>query len=94
MLGAALMIVAVRDFVHIEPAEVSGIVEQFGLRTTLIRSLNGDRTSPTRRSRPHAARANTERTRSSVSPALEILVRRQQIGREHCRRHQCGQRED
>jgi small-conductance mechanosensitive channel len=34
----------VRDFVHIEPPEVSGIVEQFGLRTTLMRSLNGDRT--------------------------------------------------
>jgi len=32
------------DFVRIEPAQVSGIVEQFGLRTTVIRSLNGDRT--------------------------------------------------
>ena len=34
----------VGDFVRIEPALVSGIVEQFGLRTTVIRSLNGDRT--------------------------------------------------
>ena len=34
----------VGDFVRIEPAQVSGIVEQFGLRTTVIRSLNGDRT--------------------------------------------------
>jgi small conductance mechanosensitive channel len=34
----------VGDFVKIEPAQVSGIVEQFGLRTTVIRSLNGDRT--------------------------------------------------
>lgn len=32
------------DFLHVEPAHVSGIVEQFGLRTTTIRSLNGDRT--------------------------------------------------
>jgi hypothetical protein len=32
------------DFVRIEPAQVSGIVEQFGLRTTVIRALNGDRT--------------------------------------------------
>jgi moderate conductance mechanosensitive channel len=32
------------DFVRLEPAQVSGIVEQFGLRTTVIRSLNGDRT--------------------------------------------------
>ena len=34
----------VGDFVRVEPAQVSGIVEQFGLRTTVIRSLNGDRT--------------------------------------------------
>src|SRR5437016_7269706 len=34
----------VGDFVRIEPAQVSGIVEQFGFRTTVIRSLNGDRT--------------------------------------------------
>src|SRR3954462_10204405 len=32
------------DFVRPEPAQVSGIVEQFGLRTTVIRSLNGDQT--------------------------------------------------
>jgi small-conductance mechanosensitive channel len=30
----------VGDFVRIEPAQVNGIVEQFGFRTTLIRSLN------------------------------------------------------
>ena len=34
---------SVGDFVRIEPAQVTGIVEQFGLRTTVIRSLNGDR---------------------------------------------------
>lgn len=34
----------VGDFVRIEPAQVTGIVEQFGFRTTVIRSLNGDRT--------------------------------------------------
>jgi hypothetical protein len=34
----------VGDFVRIEPAQASGIVEQFGFRTTVIRSLNGDRT--------------------------------------------------
>jgi moderate conductance mechanosensitive channel len=34
----------VGDFVRLEPAQVNGIVEQFGLRTTVIRSLNGDRT--------------------------------------------------
>jgi mechanosensitive ion channel-like protein len=34
----------VGDFVQIEPAQVGGMVEQFGLRSTLIRSLNGDRT--------------------------------------------------
>jgi len=32
------------DFVKIEPSQISGIVEQFGFRTTVIRSLNGDRT--------------------------------------------------
>lgn len=34
----------VGDFVRLEPAQVSGIVEQLSLRTTVIRSLNGDRT--------------------------------------------------
>jgi len=34
----------VGDFVRIEPSQMSGIVEQFGFRTTVIRSLNGDRT--------------------------------------------------
>jgi moderate conductance mechanosensitive channel len=33
----------VGDFVMLEPTKVSGLVEQFGLRTTVIRSLNGDR---------------------------------------------------
>jgi Mechanosensitive ion channel len=33
----------VGDFVVVEPAKVSGFVEQFGLRTTVLRSLNGDR---------------------------------------------------
>ncbi len=32
------------DFVRLEPAQVNGIVEQLSLRTTVIRSLNGDRT--------------------------------------------------
>src|SRR5262249_12364508 len=32
------------DFVRLEPAQISGIVEQLSLRTTIIRSLNGDRT--------------------------------------------------
>jgi len=32
------------DFVKLEPAQVNGIVEQFSLRTTVIRALNGDRT--------------------------------------------------
>jgi len=32
------------DFVRLEPAQINGIVEQFGLRTTVIRALNGDRT--------------------------------------------------
>src|SRR5881394_3351249 len=32
------------DFVKLEPAQVNGIVEQLSLRTTVIRSLNGDRT--------------------------------------------------
>ncbi len=31
------------DFVVLEPAKASGIVEQFSLRTTVVRSLNGDR---------------------------------------------------
>jgi small conductance mechanosensitive channel len=34
----------VGDFVLLEPTKTSGIVEQFGLRTTVIRALNGDRT--------------------------------------------------
>jgi small conductance mechanosensitive channel len=33
----------VGDFVIVEPAKAAGIVEQFGLRTTVLRSLNGDR---------------------------------------------------
>ena len=33
----------VGDFVVIEPAKAAGFVEQFSLRTTVIRSLNGDR---------------------------------------------------
>src|SRR5256885_5939241 len=33
---------AVGDFLMLEPAKASGIVEQFGLRTTVLRSLNGD----------------------------------------------------
>ncbi len=32
------------DFVKIEPAQASGLVEQFGFRSTVLRSLNGDRT--------------------------------------------------
>jgi small-conductance mechanosensitive channel len=32
------------DFVRLEPAQIAGIVEQLSLRTTVIRSLNGDRT--------------------------------------------------
>jgi small conductance mechanosensitive channel len=34
---------AVGDFVTIRPEGVSGVVEAFGLRTTVLRSLNGDR---------------------------------------------------
>jgi hypothetical protein len=34
---------AVGDFVMIEPSKAAGIVEQFGLRTTILRALNGDR---------------------------------------------------
>jgi moderate conductance mechanosensitive channel len=33
----------VGDFVMVEPAKATGVVEQFGLRTTVLRSLNGDR---------------------------------------------------
>lgn len=33
----------VGDFIMVEPSKASGIVEQFSLRTTVIRSLNGDR---------------------------------------------------
>jgi moderate conductance mechanosensitive channel len=35
---------AIGDFVRLEPAQISGLVEQLSLRTTVIRSLNGDRT--------------------------------------------------
>jgi small-conductance mechanosensitive channel len=57
----------VGDFVRIEPAQVTGIVEQFGFRTTVIRSLNRDRTYVrTRRSSlRRGARAATGGTRSS-----------------------------
>jgi hypothetical protein len=34
---------AVGDFVLLEPAKATGIVEEFGLRSTVVRSLNGDR---------------------------------------------------
>jgi Mechanosensitive ion channel len=33
----------VGDFVVVEPSKASGFVEQFSLRTTVLRSLNGDR---------------------------------------------------
>jgi small-conductance mechanosensitive channel len=33
----------VGDFVMVEPAKATGIVEEFSLRTTTLRSLNGDR---------------------------------------------------
>jgi hypothetical protein len=33
----------VGDFVMVEPAKATGIVEEFSLRTTVLRSLNGDR---------------------------------------------------
>src|SRR5207253_3250457 len=33
---------AVGDFLILKPTKTSGIVEQFGLRTTVLRSLNGD----------------------------------------------------
>jgi small-conductance mechanosensitive channel len=33
----------VGDFIVLEPAKASGIVEEFSLRTTVVRSLNGDR---------------------------------------------------
>jgi moderate conductance mechanosensitive channel len=32
----------VGDFVMVEPAKATGIVEEFSLRTTILRSLNGD----------------------------------------------------
>ena len=32
------------DFVKVEPAQASGLVEQFGFRSTVLRSLHGDRT--------------------------------------------------
>ena len=34
---------AVGDFVALRPMEVTGFVEEIGLRTTVVRSLNGDR---------------------------------------------------
>jgi small-conductance mechanosensitive channel len=50
----------VGDFVMVEPAQASGLVEQFGFRSTVLRSLNGDRTyipnSPDRRSDAQPAR--------------------------------------
>jgi Mechanosensitive ion channel, beta-domain len=33
----------VGDFVTLQPMALSGVVEEFGLRTTVLRSLNGDR---------------------------------------------------
>jgi Mechanosensitive ion channel len=33
----------VGDFVTLEPAKASGVVEEFGLRSTVVRALNGDR---------------------------------------------------
>jgi small-conductance mechanosensitive channel len=33
----------VGDFVRLEPAKASGVVEEFGLRSTVVRELNGDR---------------------------------------------------
>ena len=33
----------VGDFVEVEPSKYSGVVEEFGLRTTVLRDLNGDR---------------------------------------------------
>jgi moderate conductance mechanosensitive channel len=35
---------AVNEFVTLEPSKASGLVEEFGLRTTVIRAFNGDRT--------------------------------------------------
>jgi hypothetical protein len=35
---------AVGEFIRVEPAHASGLVEEFSLRTTVIRSFNGDRT--------------------------------------------------
>jgi moderate conductance mechanosensitive channel len=34
---------AVNEFVVLEPSKASGLVEEFGLRTTVVRSFNGDR---------------------------------------------------
>jgi hypothetical protein len=34
---------AIGDFVLLEPTKASGIVDEFGLRTTVLRALNGDR---------------------------------------------------
>jgi hypothetical protein len=34
---------AVGDFIGVEPAKAAGIVEEFSLRTTVIRAFNGDR---------------------------------------------------
>ena len=34
---------AVGDFIMVEPSKAAGIVEQFGLRTTVLRAFNGDR---------------------------------------------------
>src|SRR5579862_5012504 len=34
----------VGDFITLQPMNVTGFVEEFGLRTTVVRALNGDRT--------------------------------------------------
>jgi moderate conductance mechanosensitive channel len=34
---------AVNEFVTLEPSKASGLVEEFGLRTTVVRAFNGDR---------------------------------------------------
>ena len=34
---------AVGDFIAVEPSGLAGVVEEFGLRTTVLRGLNGDR---------------------------------------------------
>ncbi|MBA2627895.1 MAG: mechanosensitive ion channel [Gemmatimonadales bacterium] len=34
---------AIGEFIWVEPSKASGIVEEFGLRTTVVRAFNGDR---------------------------------------------------